>query len=120
FMFKIMMPYNSEEEEVKIVQATTSARKVDLRPVITGEELFAAQTTIRDVEVSKAISNYIVDLVAASREGEATAADFAREYIAWGAGLRASQNIVLASKSKAALRGVTTVNLDDVRSVIVP
>jgi MoxR-like ATPase len=120
FMFNIMMPYNSEEEEVKIVQAATSARKVDLRPVITGEELFAAQTTIRDVEVSKAISNYIVDLVAASREGEATAADFAREYIAWGAGLRASQNIVLAAKSKAALSGRTSVKLEDVTSVIVP
>jgi MoxR-like ATPase len=120
FMFNIMMPYNSEEEEVKIVQAATSAKQVELRHMITGEELFAAQTTIRDVEVSKAISNYIVDLVAASREGEPTAADFAREYIAWGAGLRASQNIVLAAKSKAALSGRTSVKLEDVTSVIVP
>jgi MoxR-like ATPase len=120
FMFNILMPYNTEEEEVKIVQAATSAKTVDLRPVITGEELFAAQTTIRNVEVPKAISSYIVDLVAASRESEPTAADFAKEYIAWGAGLRASQNIVLAAKSKAALSGRTTVKLEDVTAVIVP
>lgn len=120
FMFNIMMPYNTEEEEVKIVQAATSAKVVELHSMITGDELYAAQTAIRDVEVPKAISNYIVDLVAASREGEASAADFAKEYIAWGAGLRASQNIVLAAKSKAALSGRTTVKIEDVAAVIVP
>ena len=120
FMFNILMPYNNEDEEVKIVQAATSARTVDLRPVISGEELFAAQAVIREVEMSKPIANYIVDLVAASREGESTAADFAKEYIAWGAGLRASQNIVLAAKSKAALSGRNKVNFEDVQSVIVP
>jgi MoxR-like ATPase len=120
FMFNILMPYNSEDEEVKIVQAATGAGTVELKPMITGEQLFAAQSVIRDVEVPKSISNYIVDLVAASRESEATAADFAKEYIAWGAGLRASQNIVLAAKSKAALSGRTTVKFDDVQAVIVP
>ena len=120
FMFNILMPYNSEDEEVKIVQAATGAGTVDLQSMITGDQLFAAQSVIRDVEVPKSISNYIVDLVAASRESESTAADFAKEYIAWGAGLRASQNIVLAAKSKAALSGRTTVKFEDVQSVIVP
>ena len=120
FMFNILMPYNTEDEEVKIAQAATGAHKVELGSMISGETLYAAQTVIRDVEVPKSISNYIVDLVGASREGETTAADFAREYIAWGAGLRASQNIVLAAKSKAALSGRTTVKFEDVQSVIVP
>ena len=120
FMFNILMPYNSEDEEVKIVQNATGAQTVQLGSMISGETLYAAQTVIRDVEVPKSISNYIVDLVAASRESEPTAADFAKEYIAWGAGLRASQNIVLAAKSKAALSGRTTVKFEDVQAVIVP
>jgi MoxR-like ATPase len=120
FMFNILMPYNTEDEEVKIVQAATSRNDVVLKAVITGEELYQAQTVIRDVAIPKTIANYIVDLVAATRTGEPSALDFAKEYIAWGAGLRASQNIVLASKSKAAVSGRTTVTLEDVRSVIVP
>ena len=120
FMFNILMPYNTEDEEVKIALAATSAHKVELRPVISGEELYAAQGVIREVEMPRKIANYIVDLVGASREGEASAADFAKEYIAWGAGLRASQNIVLAAKSKAALSGRTAVKFEDVQAVIVP
>ncbi|HYF47918.1 MAG TPA: MoxR family ATPase [Planctomycetota bacterium] len=120
FMFNIMMPYNTEDEEVTIVQNATGAKQIELKPVISGEELFAAQSVIRDVQVPSNLAGYIVDLVAATRAGEPTAADFAKEYIAWGAGLRASQNIVLAAKSKAALRGATTVTLDDIKAVIVP
>ena len=120
FMFNIMMPYLNEDEEVKVVQAATGTRQAELRPVISAEELQQAHSVIRDVQVPPAIASYIVDLVAASRTGEKTAADFAKEYIAWGAGLRASQNIVLASKSKAALSGRTTVNFEDVKAVITP
>ncbi len=120
FMFNILMPYNSEDEEVKIVQNATGAKTIELGSMISGESLYAAQSVIRDVEMPKSIANYIVDLVAASRESEPTAADFAKEYIAWGAGLRASQNIVLAAKSKAALSGRTTVKFEDVQAVIVP
>ncbi|MBI3830049.1 MAG: AAA family ATPase [Planctomycetes bacterium] len=120
FMFNILMPYNSEDEEVKIVQAATSARSLELKSVISGEELIEAQKLIREIEVSGSISGYIVDLVAATRTGESTAKDFAKEYIAWGAGLRASQNIVLAAKSKAALSGRTKVTLEDVQAVIMP
>jgi len=120
FMFNVMMPYNTEDEEVMIVQAATGAQQVSLRPVISGEELLAAQTVIREVTVPTAIFSYIVDLVAASRTGETTATDFAKEYITWGAGLRASQNIVLGAKSKAALSGRNTVTFDDVKAVLTP
>jgi len=120
FMFNVMMPYLSEEEEVRVVQFATGTKRVELEPVISGEDLLQAQAVIRDVTVPSALSSYIVDLVAASRSGEETAADFAEEYIAWGAGLRASQNIVLGAKSKAALDGRTTATIEDVRAVITP
>ncbi|MBA2482539.1 MAG: AAA family ATPase [Planctomycetes bacterium] len=120
FMFNILMPYNSEDEEVQIVRAATGIQRVELKPIISGDDLVAAQTLIREITVPKAISNYIVDLVAATRTGEASAIDFAKDYIAWGAGLRASQNIVLAAKSTAALAGRTAVALEDVRAVIAP
>ena len=119
-MFNVLMPYNTEDEEVKIVQAATGAQQVTLRPVISGEELLAAQTVIREVTVPAAIYSYIVDLVAACRTGETTATDFAKEYITWGAGLRASQYIVLGAKSKAALSGRNTVTPADVKAVLTP
>ncbi|MBA3707557.1 MAG: AAA family ATPase [Planctomycetes bacterium] len=120
FMFNIMMPYNTEDEEVQIVRAATGVQRVELRAILSGEDLVEAQKMIREIDVPKAISNYIVDLVAATRTGEKTAIDFAKEYIAWGAGLRASQNIVLAAKSTAALNGRRAVTLEDVRAVIAP
>ncbi|MCZ7649197.1 MAG: AAA family ATPase [Planctomycetota bacterium] len=120
FMFNVLMPYLSEDEEVEVVSRATGTGLGALKPVITGAELAEAQQVIRDVEVPRELSAYIVDLVAATRPDESTAADFAKSYIAWGAGLRASQNLVLAAKSRAALDARTTANLKDVQDVLTP
>ncbi|MBE7462259.1 MAG: AAA family ATPase [Planctomycetes bacterium] len=120
FMFNVMMPYLTEDQEVKVVEQATGTRLADLKPVLSGEELSEAQQVIRDVEVPSALSGYIVDLVAATRPEEDTGLDFAKDYIAWGAGLRASQNIVLAAKSSAALKGRTRVELQDIQAVLTP
>ena len=120
FMFSVVMTYLSEDQEVEVVRSSTGSTKAELKPLLGGEELLAYQTIIRDVDVPPELSGYIVDLVAATRPGTPVAPDFVNDYVSWGAGLRASQYIVLGAKSKAALSGRSTANVDDVRAVVVP
>jgi len=120
FMFSVVMTYLSEDQEVEVVRSSTGSTKAELKSLLGGEELLAYQTIIRDVEVPAQLSGYIVDLVAATRPGTPVAPDFVNDYVSWGAGLRASQYIVLGAKSKAALSGRSTANVDDVRAVVVP
>jgi MoxR-like ATPase len=119
FMFSVVMTYLNEDEEVTAVQRSSSGGSVQLKVVLKGEELLAYQQQIRNVQVPQQLSEYIVDLVAASRPGK-TVPDFINEYVAWGAGLRASQYIALGAKSRAALNGRTVANIEDVRTVLVP
>ena len=120
FMLSIMMDYLPEDREVEVVRHSTSAEHVELQKVIGGDDLLAFTTTVRDVTLPPVLSSYIVDLVASSRPETEGCPDFVQEYVAWGAGLRASQNIALAAKSAAAQDGRGTVTLDDIRGAIVP
>jgi MoxR-like ATPase len=120
FMLSIVMDYLGEDQEIDVVRASTGAIKTELKQVTNGEELLSFRQVIRDVELPPRLGTYIVDLVAASRPTVEGCPDFVKEYVIWGAGLRASQNISLAAKSAAAQDGRATVNADDVRKVIVP
>ena len=119
FMFNVTMTYLSETEEVIAVRASSSGVAPKLKKIIGGEDLLEYQAIIRDVPVPKELSEYIVDLVSASRPGE-TVPEFINEYVAWGAGLRASQYIALGAKARAALSGRAEVEADDVQAVITP
>ncbi len=120
FMLSIMMNYLPDDQEVEVVRNSTSAAKVVLERVIEGSELLEFVSAVRQVTLPPQIGQFIVDLTFATRPTVAGCPDFVKEYVAWGAGLRASQNIALASKSAAALAGRDTVTIADVRSVIVP
>jgi MoxR-like ATPase len=119
-MLSIVMDYMSENDEVAVVRQSTGAGRIELNTVIEGQELLKFQTAVRDVALPAALGQYIVDLVASSRPTEHHGPDFIRHYVAWGAGLRASQNIALAAKSFAAQDGRATACLADVRRAIVP
>jgi len=120
FMLSIQMGYLGQDQEVCVVRQSTGAGKVQLQKVIGGEDLLAFTQAVRDVVLPPRLGRYIVDLVAASRPvGDAVPA-FIREYVAWGAGLRASQNIALSAKSAAAQDGRGEAVLEDVRKAIVP
>ena len=119
-MLSISMDYLTPEQEVQVVRQSTGAKKVDLKRVISGEDLVRFAAAVRTVTLPPALGTYIVDLVASTRPTVAGAPDFVKDYISWGAGLRASQNIALASKSVAAQDGRDTVAIGDVRKVIVP
>lgn len=120
FMLSIMMGYLPDDQEVAVVRQSTGAGRVELKRVIGAAELIDFVQAVRCVTLPPALGRYIVDLVASSRPGLAGAADFVKEYIAWGAGTRASQNIALTAKSLAGQDGRATVALRDVRKSLLP
>ena len=120
FMLSIMMTYLPDDEEVAVVRQSTGATKVQLNRVLGAAELLEFVQAVRCVVLPPALGKYIVELVSTSRPTADGAPDFVKEYISWGAGTRASQNIALAAKSLAAQTGRATVALGDIRKMLLP
>ncbi|MEM1212007.1 MAG: MoxR family ATPase [Planctomycetota bacterium] len=124
FMFNIKVGYPSEREELDIVRRTTRRGTQEVEPVLTGERVLEVQGLIRDVPVADHVIQYALRLVRATRFPEKGALDdrpdFLQKYLSWGAGPRASQNLVLAGKAHAVLRGRTHVTTDDISAVALP
>jgi len=120
FMLSVMMNYLTDEQEAEVVRESTGSRKVTLEKVMDGANLLEYTAGIRRVKLPPAVGQFIVDLTSATRPTVPGCPDFVKEYVSWGAGLRASQNLSLASKSAAALEGRDTVTIADVRKIIVP
>ncbi len=120
FMLSILMEYLPVDDEITVVRRTTGVQKSELQRVIGGAELLEFVQAVRGVVLPPVIGQYIVDLVAASRPTAPDALPFIKEYVTWGAGLRASQNIALAAKSFAAQDGRDTIAIGDVKKTIHP
>jgi len=120
FMFLVEMDYLGEDQEVEAVRRSTGGRQAELRKLLGGEELLEFQNAVRDVALPPALGKYIVALVDTSRPTHAEAPDFVKDYVYWGAGLRASQYLSLGAKSRAAQDGRSTVTAADIRGVIAP
>ncbi|MCA9104634.1 MAG: MoxR family ATPase [Planctomycetales bacterium] len=120
FMFKIFVDYPSYDEEFLIAESTTADRDVTLEPVLGGEEILRLQRLVRRVPVSPYVIHYALRLVRATRvQGESDSA-FVKENVAWGAGPRGVQYLLLGAKARAMLDGRYFVTIDDVRSVARP
>jgi MoxR-like ATPase len=117
FMFNIVMDYLSEDDEVKVVTGTTGTGGLKPSRVFTGADIEAFQQVVRHVAVSDEVARYTVRLVDASRPTRPHAKDFVRKWVKWGAGLRASQALILAGKAKALLAGRFHVSVADVRAL---
>ena len=120
FMFNIVMDYLPEDEEVRVVTSTTSNYEPAIERVVTGADIVEFQRLIRNVKVAEDVARYAVQLVAASRPTSKTAPDFVKKYVNWGAGLRASQYLILGSKALALMNGRLNVSLKDIRSLAFP
>jgi MoxR-like ATPase len=120
FMFNIHVGYPSEEEEFQIVRLTTMNRKVDLQHVLTGEEVLALQEIVRNVPVADHVIRYALQFTRLTRRTEGNVPDFINEFVAWGAGPRASQYLILAGKARALLKGRYHVSTEDIRQVAIP
>lgn len=117
FMFKIELGYLSEEEEVQVVASTTQTHDRALAHPLTGEDILEFQRIARQVPAAEAVIQYAVRLVHASRPQTENAPSFIKDWVSWGAGIRASQNLVLAGKVRALLHGRYNVSYNDIRAL---
>ena len=117
FMFNILIDYPSHQEEVEIVKQTTINRETGVQKVIDAEEIVKYQKFIRQIPVSDHVMEYAVNLVRATRPGNENCPDYIKTWVSWGAGPRASQYLIIAAKTRAALDGRPTPSLEDVKKV---
>jgi MoxR-like ATPase len=117
FMFYIKIGYPSYEEELKIVESTTGLAVPQISPVFNAQEIIAAQEAIRSLPVSDHVLKYAVKLARSTRPTDPEASPEVKKWVNWGAGPRASQFLILAAKTRAALSGRLTPAEEDVRSV---
>ena len=121
FMFNIKVGYPNEEEELDIVRRTTARRAVEIQPVLNAEQVMEIQRIVRDVPVADHVIRYALRLVRATRISEGgDKPEFVKRYLAWGAGPRASQYLILAAKARAILDGRNHVEPSDIREVALP
>jgi len=120
FMFRIFIDYPSEVDERLIVQRTTNENMVDIKSVISKEDLIRIPKLIRAMPVSNHVIQYAVKLVRKSRPQNDNSPDFIKEWVNWGAGPRAASYLVLGAKVNAVLRGSYNVGTLDVRAVADP
>ena len=117
FMFAIRLEYPSFNEEVEVVKATTTDIQLSVNALFTAEEIIDFQNVIRRIPVADNVVEYAVSLVAKTRPKAETAADIVREYVDWGAGPRASQNLILAAKTHAATKGKFSPDIEDIQAI---
>lgn len=119
FMFNIWLDYPSFQDELQVVKNTTSDKKVSLPKVMGAEEILYFQQLVRRVPVPDNVLEYAVKLVHKTRPND-QGSDLARTYISWGAGPRASQNLILGAKCYALLHGKFSPDIEDVKAVALP
>ena len=119
FLLYIRVAYPAEAEEREILARTTGSARASAQPVISADEILAAQALVREVRLSEPLLDYATRLVRASRP-TASAIEEVRSLVRWGAGPRAGQAVVLAAKARALLAGRFAVTLDDLRAVAPP
>ncbi|MGJ8689913.1 MAG: AAA family ATPase [Gammaproteobacteria bacterium] len=117
FMFKIELGYLSEDDEVMVVSNTTQIVDNTVSHPLSGEDILEFQRIARQVPAAQAVIRYAVQLVHASRPDSPNAPDFVKDWVSWGAGIRASQNLVLAGKVRALLQGRYNVSYSDIRAL---
>ena len=120
FMFNIWVDYPSYNEELAIVRATTSDVDMKLKQILTGEQIIHYQNLIRRIPVADNVMEYAVKLVGKTRLNSEFAPQITKDYITWGAGPRASQNLIVGAKCHAALNGKYSPDIEDVKAVAKP
>jgi MoxR-like ATPase len=120
FMFNVLIDYPSYADEVRIVESTTGTAEAELERLLAGPDVLAYQEVVRQVPVAENVTDLAVRLVRATRVGTGEESRHAREYLAWGAGPRAAQDLVRGAKTRALLDGRPTPDREDVKRLAHP
>ena len=120
FMFEIRLDYLNEEQEIEIVQSTTSPMNQRFRHAITGADVVAFQKLVRRVPVSDAVARYAVNIARISRPGHPKMPDFIKKWVSYGASVRAPQHLLLGGKVRALMHGRYHVSFEDIRALAKP
>ncbi|MEQ1691487.1 MAG: MoxR family ATPase [Gemmatimonas sp.] len=119
FMLEVLLDYSPEEDEVSIVRATTSLPPDAVKPVVSQAEILAFQRVVRRLPIADAVTRYAVRLVRTSRPGDG-APDFIKQFVSYGASVRAAQALVLGAKARALLQGRASAGFEDVKALARP
>src|SRR6266851_4536095 len=120
FLFNTVLDYLSAKEEVQVVSQTTANRQVQVQTVTNAEEILDFQRLVRMVPIAQSVSEYVVDLVRATRSNSGNAPDFVKKYLNFGASVRAAQFIVLGAKARALAHHRYHVAFEDVTALAAP
>jgi MoxR-like ATPase len=120
FMLEVMLDYLPEEDEVAVVKATTALPPEAVQPVVSKADILEYQRVVRRVPVADAVTRYAVKLVRMSRPAESGAPDFIRQWVTYGASVRAAPALIVGAKARALLQGRGNVSFDDVKALARP
>ena len=120
FLFHVVVDYPNRDQESEIVDRTTGTFTSEVKQVVSGEQINAFQRTVRKVPLPDHVKDWVLDTIRSIRPRDPESASWAKEFVEWGPGPRASQQLVLASKARALLHGRTHVTLEDVQTLIYP
>jgi len=120
FLFNTVLGYLTADEELRVVDLTTTTHIAQADPVTNANEILEFQQLVRMVPISESVARYAIELVRATRSSEPNCPDFVKKYVNYGASVRAAQFLVLAGKSRALMRGRYHVTYEDIRSLCTP
>jgi MoxR-like ATPase len=120
FMFKVLVTYPSFDEEFEVARRTTTGGPAEVDSVLSPDEIRDLQEVVRAVPISDHLIRYTLALVRQTRVREPGVADFAREQLAWGAGPRATQYLILGAKARALVHGRAHATIEDIQAVAKP
>src|SRR5579863_8206312 len=120
FIFNVLLDYLSAEDELQVLDLTTTAHQAKVEAVTSAEEILDFQIVVRMVPIADSIARYAVDLVRATRPTDSNAPDFVKKYVNFGASVRAAQFLVLAAKARALMKRRYHVTYEDITSLMPP
>ena len=120
FMFEVRVGYPNLDEEREILKRTTGGATQEVKQVVDGSELLSLQRSVREIPVAEAVFDYVLALSRGTRVRSTDPLPFVKDWVTWGAGPRAGQNLILGAKAHAAIQGRNHVSVDDVRAVAHP
>ena len=120
FMFNVHIDYLPEDDEVEVVRRTTAGAVEKIEKLYGGEDVIRFHEVVRRVPVAEELVRYAVRLASASRPNRPNSLDFINQWVSWGAGTRAAQNLILGAKARAVISGRPNVMQEDITALVLP